>query len=44
MIHGRSIVAACLQEIGLIKTSPDKIIADGADWRFLNEFKRELKS
>jgi len=33
-----------LQEVGLIKSSPQKIIADGTDWRFLNEVKRELKA
>ena len=33
-----------LQEVGLIKSSPQKIIADGTDWRFLNEIKRELKA
>jgi NitT/TauT family transport system substrate-binding protein len=33
-----------LHEVGLIKWSPQKIIADGTDWRFLNEFKRELKT
>jgi len=32
-----------LHEAGLIKSSPQKIITDGADWRFLNELKRELK-
>jgi NitT/TauT family transport system substrate-binding protein len=32
-----------LHEAGLIKSSPNKIIADGTDWRFLNELKRELK-
>jgi NitT/TauT family transport system substrate-binding protein len=32
-----------LQEVGLIKSSPQKIIADGTDWRFLEEVKRELK-
>jgi len=32
-----------LHESGLIKSSPNKIIADGTDWRFLNELKRELK-
>ena len=26
-----------LHEVGLIKSSPQKIIADGTDWRFLNE-------
>ena len=29
---------------GLIKSSPQKIIAEGTDWRFLNEVKRELKA
>jgi NitT/TauT family transport system substrate-binding protein len=33
-----------LQEVGLIKSSPQKIIADGTDWRFLNELKREMKA
>jgi NitT/TauT family transport system substrate-binding protein len=33
-----------LHEVGMIKSSPNKIIADGTDWRFLNELKRELKT
>jgi NitT/TauT family transport system substrate-binding protein len=33
-----------LHEAGLIKTSPNKIVADNTDWRFLNELKRELKA
>ena len=33
-----------LHEVGLIKSSPQTIIADGTDWRFLNELKRELKA
>jgi NitT/TauT family transport system substrate-binding protein len=33
-----------LHEIGMIKSSPQKIIADGTDWRSLNELKRELKT
>jgi NitT/TauT family transport system substrate-binding protein len=33
-----------LHEVGLIKSSPEKIIADGTDWRFLDELKRELKA
>jgi NitT/TauT family transport system substrate-binding protein len=33
-----------LLEIGMIKSTPQKIIADGADWRFLDEVKRELKA
>ena len=32
-----------LHEAGLIKPSPQKIIAEGTDWRFLNELKKELK-
>ena len=33
-----------LHEAGLVKSSPQQIIADGTDWRFLNELKRELKT
>jgi NitT/TauT family transport system substrate-binding protein len=33
-----------LHELGMIKTSPQKIIANGTNWRFLNEVKRELKA
>jgi NitT/TauT family transport system substrate-binding protein len=33
-----------LHEVGMIKTNPQKIIADGTDWRFLNELKHELKA
>jgi NitT/TauT family transport system substrate-binding protein len=32
-----------LNEIGTIKSNPEKIIAQGTDWRFFNELKRELK-
>jgi NitT/TauT family transport system substrate-binding protein len=32
-----------MQETGMITSSPQEIIADGTDWRFLNELKRELK-
>jgi NitT/TauT family transport system substrate-binding protein len=32
-----------MRDAGMIKSSPQKIIADGTDWRFLNELKRELK-
>jgi NitT/TauT family transport system substrate-binding protein len=31
-----------LREAGMLKSNPAKIIADGADWRFLNEVRREL--
>jgi len=33
-----------MHEVGLIKSSPQKIIAKGTDWRSLNELKRELKA
>ena len=33
-----------MHELGMIKNSPQKIIANGTDWRFLNEIKRELKT
>jgi len=32
-----------LHEVGMIKSSPQKVIAQGTDWRFLNELKKELK-
>jgi NitT/TauT family transport system substrate-binding protein len=32
-----------LHEVGMIKSTPQKLIAQGTDWRFLNELKRELK-
>jgi NitT/TauT family transport system substrate-binding protein len=33
-----------LHEAGMITSSPNKLIAEGTDWRFLNEIKRELKA
>jgi NitT/TauT family transport system substrate-binding protein len=33
-----------LREIGLIKSTPQQVIADHTDWRFFNELKRELKA
>jgi NitT/TauT family transport system substrate-binding protein len=33
-----------LHEVGMIKSAPQTVIADGTDWRFLNELKRELKT
>ena len=32
-----------LHEAGMLKSSPQKLIAHGTDWRFLNELKKELK-
>jgi len=32
-----------LHEGGVIKSTPQKILSQGTDWRFLNELKKELK-
>ena len=36
--------AVRMHQMGMIKSSPQEIIAKGTDWRFLNELRRELKS
>ena len=33
-----------LHDAGIVKSSPQKIIAQGTDWRFLDQLKRELKT
>jgi NitT/TauT family transport system substrate-binding protein len=33
-----------LHEVGLIKSTPQEIIAAGTEWRLLDEMKRELKA
>jgi NitT/TauT family transport system substrate-binding protein len=33
-----------LGEVGMIKSSPQKIIAQGTDWRFWRELRKELKT
>jgi NitT/TauT family transport system substrate-binding protein len=33
-----------MRDVGVSNASPNQIIADGTDWRFLNEIKRELKT
>jgi NitT/TauT family transport system substrate-binding protein len=33
-----------LHEAGIIKSSPQRLIAQGTDWRLLDELKRELKA
>lgn len=33
-----------MQETGIIKSNPKEIIANGTDWSFLDELKRELKT
>jgi NitT/TauT family transport system substrate-binding protein len=32
-----------LHDIGMIKSGPNRIIAQATEWRFFNELKRELK-
>jgi NitT/TauT family transport system substrate-binding protein len=32
-----------LREVGMIKSTPQRIIDEGTDWRFLAELKLELK-
>ena len=33
-----------LREAGMVRGAPQKLIAQGTDWRFLNELKKELKA
>ena len=33
-----------LHELGMIKTNPNRVLAEGTDWRFLDELRRELKA
>jgi NitT/TauT family transport system substrate-binding protein len=33
-----------LREAGMVKKSPQQLIAEGTDWRFLDELRRELKA
>ncbi len=33
-----------VREVGMFKSTSNKIIAEGTDWRFLNEIKRKLKA
>ncbi len=33
-----------LHEVGMIKASPNQLLAEGTDWRFFNELRRELKA
>jgi NitT/TauT family transport system substrate-binding protein len=33
-----------LHDVGMIESTPQQIIAEGTDWRFLSELKRELKA
>lgn len=40
----RHVYALRLNEAGMLKSSPQKIIARNTDWRFLRELKTELKA
>ena len=33
-----------LHDVGMIQSTPQKLITEGTDWRFLNELKKELKT
>jgi NitT/TauT family transport system substrate-binding protein len=33
-----------LHEAGMLRTSPNKLLAEGTDWRFVDQLKRELKA
>jgi NitT/TauT family transport system substrate-binding protein len=33
-----------LREVGMIKSSPSKIISESTNWSYLNELNRELKA
>ena len=33
-----------LRDVGMIKSTPQQLIAQGTDWRFLDELKREPKA
>ena len=36
-------LAVRLREVGMVRSTPQKLIAQGTDWRFLNELKKELR-
>jgi NitT/TauT family transport system substrate-binding protein len=33
-----------MRDVGMLKSSPRRIIDEGTDFRFLNELKKELKA
>lgn len=33
-----------MHEAGMLKSNPNKLLAEGTDWRFTNELKREMKT
>jgi NitT/TauT family transport system substrate-binding protein len=40
----RPLYSLRMRDAGFVESTPQKIIAEGTDWRFLNELKRELKA
>jgi len=44
LVNSIRFYALRLHEVGLIKSTPQKIIAQGTDLRFLNELKKKLKA
>jgi NitT/TauT family transport system substrate-binding protein len=42
--HSLRFYAEQLDQLGQLKTDPDTVVAQGSDWQFLNELKRELKA
>jgi NitT/TauT family transport system substrate-binding protein len=41
--HTLRFFALRLREVGMLKATPQQIVARGTDWRFLNDLKKELK-
>lgn len=33
-----------LHEAGMLKTAPQKLLAQGTDWRFVDQLRKELKT
>jgi NitT/TauT family transport system substrate-binding protein len=33
-----------MHDIGMLKSDPQKLLAQSTDWRFINELKREMKA
>jgi NitT/TauT family transport system substrate-binding protein len=33
-----------LREVGMIRSNPNQLLAEGTDWRFAEQLKRELKA
>lgn len=33
-----------LRDIGMVKSDPKKLLAQGTDWRFIDQLRKEMKS